>query len=71
MSPKGGQRRLAEHLVDRSHRAVVRKRRSPPWTSGQKALLVMTLASIFPASAPASLARLSPGPLRGVEQIRE
>jgi hypothetical protein len=49
VSPKGRQRRLAEHLVDRSHRGVVRRRRPPPWTPGQKALLVMSLASIFAA----------------------
>ena len=49
VSPKGRQRRLAEHLVDRSHRGGVRRRRPPPWTLGQKALLVMSLAFIFAA----------------------
>jgi hypothetical protein len=49
VGPKERERRLAKHLVDRNHRrrGVVRKRRSPPWTFGEKAALVVSLAFIF------------------------
>jgi hypothetical protein len=50
MASKERERRLAKHLVDRSHRRrglVVRKRRLPPWTLGEKAALVVSLAFIF------------------------
>ena len=50
VGPKERERRLAKHPVDRSHRrrgVVVRKRRLPPWTLGEKAALVMSLAFIF------------------------
>jgi hypothetical protein len=50
VGPKERERRLAKHLVDRSHRrrgVVVRKRRLPPWTLGEKAALVVSLALIF------------------------
>jgi hypothetical protein len=50
VGPKERERRLAEHLVDRSHRRrglVVRKRRLPPWTLGEKEALVVSLAFIF------------------------
>jgi hypothetical protein len=52
VGPKERERRLAKHLVDRSHRrrgVVVRKRRSPPWTLGEKDVLVLSLAFIFAA----------------------
>jgi hypothetical protein len=49
--PKGRELRLAKHLVDRSHRGVVvRRRRPPPWTLGEKAALVLCLAFIFAAA---------------------
>ena len=50
VGPKERERRLAKHPVDRSHRrrgVVVRRRRLPPWTLGEKAALVMSLAFIF------------------------
>ena len=50
VGPKERERRLAKHPVDRSHRrrgVVVRKRHPPPWTLGEKAALVMSLAFIF------------------------
>jgi hypothetical protein len=49
VGPKGRERRLAIHLVDRSHRGVVvvRRRRPPPWTMGEKAVLVLSLAFIL------------------------
>jgi len=54
MSPKERERRL-EQRVDRSHRRGVsnrgqrRGRRPPPWTMGEKAALVLSLAFIFAA----------------------
>jgi hypothetical protein len=51
VSPKERKRRLAKHLVDRSHRGVaVRYRRSPSWTLGEKAALVLSLAFILGAA---------------------
>ena len=48
VGPKERKRRLAKHLVDRSHRGVVvRRRRPPPWTIGEKDVLVLILALIF------------------------
>ena len=50
VGPKERERRLAKHLVDRSHRRkglVVRRRRLPPWTLGEKAALVVSFAFIF------------------------
>ena len=50
VSPKERKRRLAKHLVDRNHRGVVlRYRRPPSWTLGEKAALVLSLAFIFAA----------------------
>jgi hypothetical protein len=50
VGPKERERRLAKHLVDRSHRGVsVRRRRHPPWTLGEKDVLVLSLAFIFAA----------------------
>jgi hypothetical protein len=50
VGPKERERRLAEHRVDRSHRGVVvRQRRPPLWTRGEKAVLVLILALIFAA----------------------
>ena len=50
MSPKERERRLAKQRVDRSHRGVVvRQRRSTPWTRGEQAVLVLSLAFIFAA----------------------
>jgi hypothetical protein len=57
VEPKGRERRLARQRVDRSHRGVVvrgvvvRQRRPPPWTRGEKAVLVLSLALIFAAVA--------------------
>jgi hypothetical protein len=62
VEPKGRERRLARQRVDRSHRGVVvrgvvvrgvvvRKRRPPPLTPGEKAVLVLSLAFIFAAVA--------------------
>lgn len=53
VGPKERERRLAEQRVDRSHRRGVssrgqrRGRRPPPWTLGEKAALVLSLAFIF------------------------
>jgi hypothetical protein len=53
VGPKERERRLARQRVDRSHRGVVvrgvvvRQRRPPPWTLGEKAVLVLSLAFIF------------------------
>ena len=48
VGPKERERRLTKQRVDRSHRGVsVRQRRSPPWTLGEKAALVVSLALIF------------------------
>jgi hypothetical protein len=57
VEPKGRERRLARQRVDRSHRGVVvrglvvRQRRPPPLTPGEKAVLVLSLACIFAAVA--------------------
>jgi hypothetical protein len=46
--PRERERRLAKQRVDRSHRGiVVRQRRPPPWTLGEKDVLVLSLAFIF------------------------
>ena len=46
--PRERERRLAKQRVDRSHRGiVVRQRRPPPWTLGEKDVLVLCLAFIF------------------------
>jgi hypothetical protein len=48
VGPKERERRLAKQRVDRSHRGVVvRHRRPPPWTLGEKDVLVLSLAFIF------------------------
>lgn len=51
VSPKERERRLAKQRPDRSHRrrrgTIVRERHSPPWTMGEKAALVLSLALIF------------------------
>ena len=48
VGPKERKRRLAKQRVDRSHRSVVdRQRRTPAWTMGEKAALVLCLALIF------------------------
>ena len=48
VGPKERKRRLAKQRVDRSHRSVVdRQRRTPPWTTGEKAALVLCLALMF------------------------
>jgi hypothetical protein len=48
VSPKERKRRLAKQRVDRSHRGVVVcQRRRPPWTLGEKDVLVLSLAFIF------------------------
>jgi hypothetical protein len=51
VGPKERERWLAKQQVDRSHRGVVvvRQRRPPPWTLGEKAALVLSLAFIFAA----------------------
>ena len=55
VGPKERERRLARQRVDRSHRGVVvrgvvvRQRRPPPLTPGEKAVLVLSLAFIFAA----------------------
>jgi hypothetical protein len=57
VEPKGRERRLARQRVDRSHRGVVvrgvvvRQRRPPQLTPGEKAVLVLSLAFIFAAVA--------------------
>jgi hypothetical protein len=46
--PQERERRLTKQRVDRSHRGVaVRQFRPPPWTIGEKAVLVLSLAFIF------------------------
>jgi hypothetical protein len=46
--PQERERRLTKQRVDRSHRGVaVRQCRPPPWTMGEKAVLVLSLAFIF------------------------
>ena len=48
VGPKERERRLAKQRVDRSHRGVVvRQCRPPPWTMGEKDVLVLSLAFIF------------------------
>ncbi len=49
VGPKERERRLAKHLVDRSHRGRNgrRRRHRPMWTRAEKALLVLCLALIF------------------------
>jgi hypothetical protein len=50
VGPKERERRLAYQRVDRSHRGVVvGQRRPPPWTMGEKAVLVLSLAFICAA----------------------
>jgi hypothetical protein len=50
VGPKERERRLTKQRVDRSHRGVsVRQRRSPPWTIGEKAVLILSLALLFAA----------------------
>ena len=51
MSPKERERRLAIQRVDRSHRGtvVVRERRPPPWTRGEKAVLVLSITLLSAA----------------------
>jgi hypothetical protein len=45
MGPKERERRLAKHLVDRSHRRRNgRRRRAPAWAKGEKAALVVCLS---------------------------
>ena len=49
VGPKERERRL-EQRVDRSHReVVVRQRHPPPWTMGEKDVLVLSLAFTFAA----------------------
>jgi hypothetical protein len=48
--PKERERRLAKQRVDRSHRGVVvvvRQCRPPPWTTGEKAVLALSIAILF------------------------
>ncbi len=51
VGPKERERRLARQLIDRSHRrrSSHRRRRCqrPPWTLGEKAALVLSLAFIL------------------------
>jgi hypothetical protein len=51
VSPKERERRLAYQRVDRSHRRTGgrdrRRRPPPPWTIGEDAVLVLSLAFIF------------------------
>jgi hypothetical protein len=45
VGPRERERRLVKQRVDRSHiGVVVRQRRSPPWTRGEKAVLVLGIA---------------------------
>ena len=45
VGPRERERRLAKQRVDRSHRGVVvRQRRLPPWTRGEKAVLILSIA---------------------------
>jgi hypothetical protein len=46
--PQERERRLTKQKVDRSHRGVaVRQCRPPPWTLGEKDVLVLSFAFIF------------------------
>jgi hypothetical protein len=46
--PQERERRLTKQRVDRSHRRVaVRQRHPRPWTLGEKAVLVLSLAFIL------------------------
>jgi hypothetical protein len=47
--PKERERRLAKQRVDRSHRGVggVRQCRPPPWTTGETAVLALSIAILF------------------------
>ena len=49
VGPKERERRLAKQRVDRSHRTRGNRRvhRRTPWTRGEKAVLVLSLAFIF------------------------
>ncbi len=47
VSPKGRERRLAKHLVDRSHRRGAGRRLPPSWTRVEKALLVLIVALLL------------------------
>jgi len=48
VGPKERERRLEKQRVDRSHRGgVVRQRRLPRWTRGEKAMLVLSFPLIF------------------------
>ena len=51
VGPKERERRLAKRRVDRSHRrrGNRRRHRRPPWTSGEKAVLVLSFAFLFAA----------------------
>ena len=51
VGPKEREPRLANQRVDRSHRrgGGVRRRGAPPWTRGEKAVLVLSLALLFAA----------------------
>ena len=50
MGPKERKRRLAKQRVDRSHRrGVDRPHRSPAWTRGEKAVLILSFAFLFAA----------------------
>ena len=50
VGPRERERRFVKQRVDRSHRGVVvRQRRSPPWTRGEKAVLILSLALLFAA----------------------
>ena len=45
VGPRERERRLVKQRVDRSHRGVsVHQRRPPPWTIGEKAMLVLGIA---------------------------
>jgi hypothetical protein len=62
VGPKERERRLAKQRVDRSHRrgGVVRRRRRPRWTMGEKDALVLSLAFIF-AEVALAVVMLLPG----------
>ena len=46
--PKERERRLAKQRVDRSQRGVgVRQCRPPPWTTGETAVLALSIAILF------------------------
>jgi hypothetical protein len=59
VGPKERERRHAKQRIDRSHRGVVvvvvRHRRPPPWTIGEDAVLVLSLAFSFAATALAAV----------------